>query len=193
MPLDPDEVEVWIHSTAEAKFDELTDRGRRLVKSMPLPMRQLVEVYSSLETQGRRGVAVVFIDDDMRDGRFELEGPPPSVVNDNPSDWIRECQDSFLALIVCYLDANGPRTDWDIPSTSLVFVIDWIEGEDMPPGRSWYVRLPGVLTRNPNRAAAYVVKGVDEVQGLLDDIRAILGTPDQSTGGDDDGLAEMLP
>ena len=174
LPPGPDNLVGWTTSTTDPDTDEFGERGKLLVRCMPPAFRQLVEVYRVLETQDRGSLAVLFVDDSTPDGRSLLKSAPLEAVKVNPPDWIRRYQDEYLGLVVCYLGAGTTRTDWDIPSTSLIFVVDWPECSDAALVSDWYVRLPGVLTDNPNRAFGCVVKGEDDVRDLLDEIRIIL-------------------
>ena len=152
---------------------------------MPRPFKRLVEVYRTIEAQDRYELAVLFVREHAKAAEpgEDKEIPPDFVddttdFDDNPPGWIRRNQDKYLGLIVCYLDSQGCE-DWNIPSTALVFAVEWIGGFKDPECAQWSVRLPGVLAESPNRSEGCKVLSEAGVEGLLGELRATLDAPTQ--------------
>jgi hypothetical protein len=169
--------------TTDPDFEDKEGQGRRLVDSMPLPFRRLVEVYRTIEAQERYGLAVLFVREHAKAAEPEEDNEVPvdfvddlSDFDDNPPGWIRRHQDKYLGLVVCYLDSQGCE-DWNIPSTALVFCVEWIGGFGDWECAQWSVRLPGVLAESPNRSEGCKVLSEAGVEGLLGELRATLDAP----------------
>jgi hypothetical protein len=170
-----------IFDTTDPYVEDKEGRGRRLVEGMPSPFRQLIEVYRTLDAQNRNDLAVLFVREHPKAGepKTDEEIPPDFVddlsdFDDNAPAWVRRQQDKYLGLIVCYLDSQG-CDDWNIPSTSLVFAVEWQGGFDDPECAQWSVRLPGIMAESPNRSAGCKVLTEAGVVGLLGELRAVLG------------------
>jgi hypothetical protein len=180
-PGSPDNPDTY--DTTDPYFEDKEGSGKQLAESIPPPFKRLVEVYRTIEAQGRYELGVLFVREHAKAAEPEEDNEVPadfvgdlSDFDDNPPGWIRRNQDKYLGLIVCYLDSKG-REDWNIPSTALVFCVEWIEGFDEWECAQWSVRLPGVLGESPNRSEGCKVLSEEGVEGLLEELRATLDTP----------------
>ncbi|MBM3330678.1 hypothetical protein FJY68_02350 [candidate division WOR-3 bacterium] len=172
-----------VYDTSDPYVEDREGRGRWLVASMPLSFRRLIEIYRTLESQGRSKLAVLFVREHPQAVAPQEDDEIPadfvddlSEFDDNPPAWIRRQQDKHLGLVVCYVDSTE-RDDWDIPSTALVFAVPWPEGKDEPERTAWRVRLPGVTSESPNRSGGCKVLGEMEAIGLIGELQTVLAGP----------------